>query len=157
MKKYNAELNDFVFIITISNNQGSGAKKLLDKIDKYSLNDSIVNIGPVKQEDLAWLYKQSYALFLPTLLESFSGTYLESMKFNIPILTSNFDFAREVCNNAALYFDPININDIKTKILSLSQQRPFLIEYGKIRYNSFNSNWDLISKQILSRLTELKQ
>ena len=32
---------------------------------------------------------------MPTLLESFSGTYVESMYFEKPILTSDLDFAKK--------------------------------------------------------------
>ena len=35
---------------------------------------------------------------LPSLLESYSGAYVEAMSFGVPIVTSDRDFAREVCD-----------------------------------------------------------
>ncbi len=145
LNKYRSELNDFVFILTISENQNKAAKKLLEDIVKYDLSEYIINIGPVNQEDLSKIYKKSYALFLPTILESFSGTYLESMRFNIPILTSSFDFAHEVCKDAALYFNPKDIDDIFEKIINLESYREILIKNGIYRYNTFDNSWDEIS------------
>ena len=66
----------------------------------------VINAGPVPQSHLASYFAASQALLLPTLLESFSGSYVEAMHFGVPILTSDMDFAREVCGEAALYFDP---------------------------------------------------
>ncbi len=68
---------------------------------------------------MAEYYLACNALLLPTLLESFSGTYLEAMHFGRPILTSNLDFARDVCDDAALYFDPWDPVAIKDAILKL--------------------------------------
>ena len=49
---------------------------------------------------------------MPTLLESFSGTYVEAMYHQIPIFTSDIDFAHDVCKEAAFYFDPLDSNSI---------------------------------------------
>ncbi len=38
------------------------------------------------------------------------------MKSNKPILTSDLDFAHQICAEAALYFDPISEYDIADKI-----------------------------------------
>ena len=55
--------------------------------------------------------------FLPSLLESFSGTYVEAMFHGKTILTSDFDFARDVCAQAAFYFDPLDPNSILSSII----------------------------------------
>lgn len=66
-----------------------------------------------------FLYSQCDFMFLPTLLECFSASYAEAMKMGLPILTSDLKFAREVCGDAAVYFDPVNARDIAEKIISL--------------------------------------
>ncbi len=38
----------------------------------------LINLGIVRMEDISYLYSISNALLLPTLLESFSGTYIEA-------------------------------------------------------------------------------
>jgi len=62
------------------------------------------------------LYAQSDALLMPTLLESFSGTYVEAMFHKIVILTSKLDFAEDVCGESAFYFDPTSPEDILASI-----------------------------------------
>lgn len=68
-----------------------------------------------------FLYSQCDFMFLPTLLECFSASYPEAMKMGLPIVTSDLAFAREVCGNAALYFDPVNARDIAEKIVFLHE------------------------------------
>lgn len=77
---------------------------------------SCINVGPIDIADCPYLYEQTDALFLPTLLECFTASYPEAMIMRKPILTSNRIFAHEICGNAAIYFDPLSPKDIADKI-----------------------------------------
>ncbi|MFH1119904.1 MAG: glycosyltransferase family 4 protein [Bacteroidota bacterium] len=82
-----------------------------------------------------YLYSQCDFMFLPTLLECFSASYPEAMKMGLPILTSDLEFARDVCGDAALYFDPVDARDIAKKIVYL-HENPELQE--KMRTAGYN-------------------
>ena len=59
-----------------------------------------------------------------------------------PILTSDLGFARTVCKDAAIYYDPLNAYEIADRIVNLMQDRTQydrLIELGTQRLTSFNS------------------
>jgi glycosyltransferase involved in cell wall biosynthesis len=105
----------YKFYITIDNES-------YEKIFK-GLEDKVINLGSVETKYCPSLYEQCDALFLPTLLESFSASYPEAMKMKKPILTSNLSFAHSICKDAALYFDPLDPKDIAQKIIKLSQNR----------------------------------
>ncbi len=103
---------------------------------------NIINIGPVPIEEGAGLYRECDAMFLPTLLECFSASYAEAMAMERPIVTSDLGFARTVCADAALYFDPMDPGDIAAKICSLVESetvRRNLAEKGKLRLPAFGS------------------
>lgn len=104
------------FILTIDNS--SFNSMFSDKTKRY-----IRNIGPVAIKDCPDLYRNCDAIFLPTLLECFSANYPEAMVMNRPILTSDLPFARCVCKDAALYFNPMDPKDITDKIIALSESR----------------------------------
>ncbi len=72
----------------------------------------IKNIGPVNSSDIESTYYEHEALFLPSIVESFSTNYVEAFLYNKTIITSNLPFATEVCEDSAFYFDPLDINDI---------------------------------------------
>lgn len=99
---------NYKLITTIDSTQHPNARKFLEKVNNENLTDIIINVGPVDMKLVPSLYRQCDGLLMPTLLESFSGTYVEAMFHRIPIFTSDFDFAKGVCKNAAVYLDPFN-------------------------------------------------
>ncbi len=135
---------DWRIVITIHPDQGHGAGRLLNEICKRGLADIICNVGPVSMADVPSLYRQVDALLLPTLLESFSGTYVEAMFHGKPIFTSNYEFATDVCQGAALYFDPLDVLDM-FQCIRLATDNPNLIVQkivaGKDRLRSM-LNWN---------------
>tara|TARA_X000000950_G_scaffold229307_1_gene277113 strand:- start:15734 stop:16873 length:1140 start_codon:yes stop_codon:yes gene_type:complete len=131
-------------IITTVNPNTIAAKKFLKFIELMELKDTIINIGQVPSSEMSGIYKRIDALLMPTLLESFSIVYLEAMYHKVPILTSNMWFARSVCGNAAVYFDPLDENDIYNsieKFLTNNTLRASLIKKGVARLSQFPT-WD---------------
>lgn len=120
-KQIKAQNLNFKLITTLDPGQHKDARKFLCDTKRLGLENIILNVGAVKMENVPSLYKQCDALLMPTLLESFSGTYVEAMYHKKPILTSKYDFAMDVCQSAAIYFDPNDANEILIKMKSLSE------------------------------------
>jgi len=100
----------------------------------------IINLGRIEVKDCPQIYAECDALFLPTLIESFSANYPEAMKMEIPVLTSGYSFAKSICEDAALYFDPLDAEDIADKmmmILNIENLSKELVEKGKKRLITF--------------------
>lgn len=93
--------NDFVFILTISNRDYNSIFG-----DEF-LNEAIT-INEIKPEEVPSLYKECGFLFMPTLAECFSASYPEAMIMQKPIITTELSFARNICGNAAIYYEPKN-------------------------------------------------
>ena len=102
----------YTIITTISEDQHPGASRLLELMQLNGVEEVIQNIGPVPMDEVPALYEVTDGLLLPTLLESFSGTYVDAMHMKRPIFTSDRDFAHDVCGKAAFYFDPLAPGDI---------------------------------------------
>jgi len=119
---------DFKFIVTIDATQHDKARAFLEQINKHHLTDIIINIGSVSMKDVPSLYQQCQGLIMPTLLESFSGTYVEALFHKIPIFTSNLDFARVVCGDAAYYFPPNNASTILKEIVDAYENKELMSE-----------------------------
>ena len=108
----------------------------------YGMDNHVINLGPIQIKSAPSIYSQCDALFLPTLLEVFSASYLEAMIMQIPILTSNYSFAEDICKDAALYFDPLNPIDISEKIIELKnikKLQKLLKENGNKRIQNFET------------------
>lgn len=126
-------LNNIKFILTIED-------QFFEKIFTSTAKTQIINIGPIDIKKCPQLYSECDASFLPTLLECFSANYPESMIMRKPILTSDLSFAKEICGNAALYFNPLNEMDIVDKIRELYTNKELynkLIEEGEKRVKTY--------------------
>ena len=145
-------------ILTISGDDHPNARNLLRSIDEHQLSSSILNVGPLKQQDLFGYYRHCQALFLPTLLESFSGTYLEAMQFGSPILTSDLDFARQICGDVAMYFDPWNVSNMKDVVLEFKNKPEWsarMAERGAQRIRGTYQTWDALALQTCKKMQEI--
>jgi hypothetical protein len=111
----------------------------------------IYNLGPVKIEDCPLIYSECDATFMPSLMESFTSTYPDSMKMKKPIITTDLPFARTVCGNAALYYDPLSANSAFQVIKRLVKDNKLqndLITYGQHRIENFGTASDRAKKYL---------
>lgn len=134
---------DSKFIVTINKDS------YLKKSDEFK--NATINIGPVDISDCPSIYKYCHALFMPTLLECFTASYLEAMKMRIPICTSDLDFARTICGNAALYFDPLDPKDIASKLIDVTENdflSEMLVNNGDFMLKRFPDHTERVENYI---------
>jgi glycosyltransferase involved in cell wall biosynthesis len=127
------KITEFQFVLTVPHDE-------LNNLILPENRSHIINLGFLSVSDFSRVYNEIDYVFLPTLLETFTAVYPESMKMNKPILTSDLSFAKDICREAALYFDPLNPVDIVEKILIIVHNPKLvkeLIEEGKNRLNDF--------------------
>ena len=132
------------FILTLPQN-------IFDSIFTNGIRKQLYNIGPIPIEECPSLYQEIDFMFLPTLLECFSASYAEAMIMGKPILTSDLGFAHTVCKDAAVYFDPLDPEDIVTKIQQLIKnpnQQDELIQRGREEVKNLNTAAERASKYL---------
>ena len=98
-------VNRFQFVLTIPHDHPTWSF-VVERAMRLGVSDAVANEGPVDVVDVPRLYEQAFVSFVPTVLETFSATYPESMAMDVPIVTTDLGFARDVCRDAALYFHP---------------------------------------------------
>lgn len=74
----------------------------------------------VSEEELSSLYANAYALLYPSLNEGFGYPPLEAMSHGVPVVVSAIASISEVCGDAALYFTPFSIEEIKNRLLMVA-------------------------------------
>ncbi len=103
--------------------------------------DNVINLGAVEPKYCPFLYQQSDIVFAPTLLETFSAMYPEAMYMQKPILTTDLPFAHNICEEAALFFNPESVEDSaeKLKLLIYNKDlRENLVKKGLERIKEFD-------------------
>ena len=96
---------DFQFVMTLPE-ECDVLNQVMQDANRLGVQNRIHNNGPVDMADGPSLYESCDLCFLPTVLETFSATYPEAMAMGLPIVTSDLNFARSVCQDAAIYFRP---------------------------------------------------
>lgn len=89
-------------------------KKLANDLKLNNDNDVIKKVvfgGYVSQAMLADLYRNARLYVFPSMLEGFGLPALEAMRYELPVVCSNSSCLPEILGDAALYFDPTNIDD----------------------------------------------
>jgi len=118
----------------------------IDEIDllknKLNLGEKIIEIISPSDEEIINLYKYAKLFIFPSLYEGFGLPPLEAMAIGIPVLASDIPVLKEVCGNAAHFFNPYDVKDMAKaicKIVADESLRRNLIEKGKERVKFFDS------------------
>jgi len=77
---------------------------------------NVIFTGFVSEGQLRWLYENTAAYVFPSLSEGFGLPGLEAMIQGAPVVSSNATCLPEVYQDAALYFDPLDVDDMAEKI-----------------------------------------
>ncbi len=115
-------------------------KEELNLFESKKVKDKIL-FKEVDDITLATLYANALAFIFPSKYEGFGIPVLEAMNCDCPVITSNKSSLPEVGGDAAVYFDPDDIDDIRQKVEDViinSDLRNELISKGKMQRNKFS-------------------
>jgi glycosyltransferase involved in cell wall biosynthesis len=75
----------------------------------FGLDGAARFTGQVSDAELRALYRGASLLVMPSLSEGFGLPPLEAMSFGVPVVASNLASLPEVCGDAALLVDPLDV------------------------------------------------
>jgi glycosyltransferase involved in cell wall biosynthesis len=146
------------FITTVQKQDHPHAGRFLEEVSRNQLEDVIINVGRLSREDVSRYLSHCHLLWLPTLMETLCIPFLEAMTTGVPILAPDLDFARYVCGEAAIFYDPWNIESMFTRIMLLKEDaclRKDLIAKGKAELGNrtkFSKNWQEVAADVIRNL-----
>lgn len=125
-------------------------KRLHEKIEREKLENIIIKHN-VSDEELFALYEKAVAFVSPSLMEGFGLPPLEAMSASCLALLSDIPSFREVCQDAAFYFDPSSKESLKQQLQFVynlgHQKKEEQIQKGLKRVKEFS--WRKMAEQTL--------
>ncbi|MBS1789491.1 MAG: glycosyltransferase family 4 protein [Acidobacteria bacterium] len=81
-------------------------------IDQLGVRGDIAMLGAVEYGKLHQLYKLCDVFVCPSYSESFGHPLVEAMASGVPVISANLPVHREICEDAAVYFDAFDEKDL---------------------------------------------
>lgn len=114
------------------------------------------NVGLLDRQGIAREYAAADALIFPSLTESFGLPLVEAMSLGLPILAADRPYARWLCEDNALYFDPHSPQSAWQAISRLQEKlgTNWKPDYTKA-LSKLPSSWSALAQNIKSVLLEM--
>lgn len=105
--------------------------KILAKAQELRVKQWLRPVGILPLEQTYRLYGSADIFFFPSLCESFGFPMVEAMGAGLPIVAADTPVNREICDEAALYFEPNNVEEAVAKLLVFCANRKKRTVWGQ--------------------------
>jgi len=117
------------------------AAKAFSSVGNSAPPENCIRPGRLTDEEITALYRNAVALIFPSIYEGFGIPPLEAMSLGCPVIASDIPVLREVCGEAALYFEPKDAGSLRRAmehLLSPATDRQSIEDAGKERAAQFS-------------------
>lgn len=130
--------------------ESSRKKSLKKKMLSYNINEDVVFAGHIGNQMLPAIYRKAELFVFPSLKESFGHPIVEAMASGLPIAISDLPYAHEICGDAAIYFNPLDHEDMADKIIRvLDDDNLKLAMKQKSRIRAGHFDWDKCFSEVI--------
>lgn len=134
---HQAQLDNVELVIVGSQGWSSNQQSTMN----YQQSNHIKFLGYVSDDKLRQLYQSALFFIYPSLYEGFGYPIVEAMSCGCPVAASNTSSLKEIAQDAALLFDPKNIDAIAHALTTLTNNtelRKILARKGVCRAAYFS-------------------
>jgi glycosyltransferase involved in cell wall biosynthesis len=137
--------------LVLAGSAGFGAEGILTKA-----GPRVEVTGYLTDEQLAALYARASIFAFPSLDEGFGIPVLEAMSAGVPVIASNTSALPEVCGEAAIFVDPLDVDQLASELQRLAADpdlRTQIAKRGRSRAAEFT--WNVAAEKTWNVYQEL--
>ena len=142
--------NNPELLLALAGKVDKNYERIKNIVEQKGLAKSVIFTGFISEGQLLWLYENTKAYVFPSLSEGFGLPGLEAMVHGAPVLSSRATCLPEIYGDAAHYFDPLDVEDMASKIsdvLTDSKLRNDLVKKGHAQAAKYS--WETSAEQTL--------
>jgi len=114
----------------------------MDTLELIDSTPGVLYLDFVSQPVLNWLYLNTSLFVFPSIYEGFGFPPLEAATCGVVSAVSNVSSIPEVCGDAAVYFDPLDVDDMAAKMfLALYDEPTRTLLKGRLKPQLDSFSW----------------
>lgn len=148
-----------IFVLTFDGSEGRVESNFVKRVRELGLQSYFEFCGRLSRDNLTCRIRLADSIIMPTLIETYGLPYLEAQVFRKAMLTSDRDFSRELCGDAALYFDPLDPEDV-ARVVKVFIEEPLLkerLENASGRRLEDRIDWNECVRRILNQSVNFRR
>lgn len=152
-KKNNIEMN----AVFCGDDKGY-LKKIQNYVNEKNLNDKITFLNFVDSNDLAAIYKNCFALVMPTFSGPTNIPPWEAFYFEKPVLYSKIFNIEKEYKDAVYYIDPFEVNSLINAIIDLKKNKSIYEKYQSTGKKILDTNnFDIDVEKFIKKIYLLRK
>ncbi|MBI2031218.1 MAG: glycosyltransferase family 4 protein [Candidatus Levybacteria bacterium] len=131
-------------------------EEILVAPEKFDVEKRVKFLHEIPDDELPNFYKNAICFVLPSLYEGFGLPILEAMKYGCPVLTSNISSLPEAGGQAAIYFNPENVEEITKNLKKIIEDLDLRRELATKGYEQVKKfSWEKTARETLKALESI--
>jgi glycosyltransferase involved in cell wall biosynthesis len=147
-RKLKAEHPDLPHKLVVVGKPGWKYEPILVAIERN--RNLVIYLNHVSDADKWAVFRRASAFAMPTLYEGFGMWILEAFQAQVPLVISNVASLPEIAADAAVYCEPLDVDDIKRALQQVLMEKSLaerLVARGSERLKQFS--WDKCARETL--------
>lgn len=130
-------------------------QRLKKTIHSIGVDDFVNLTGFIPDEHLGVLYQEATGFVFPSLMEGFGLPPLEAMASSCPVISSQATCLPEIYGQAALFFNPLDPQDMAEKIIKMVKNKKLQNQYRARGFKKVKEySWQKMAKETLEGYQE---
>jgi glycosyltransferase involved in cell wall biosynthesis len=127
------------------------SERLRNEIVQKGVQNFVNLVGFIPDDELSILYQEAEAFVFPTLSEGFGLPGLEAMAAGCPVICSDIPVLKEIYQDSAIYFNPLNSFDMVDKIKNFLLDKNLKIKFSRLGLKLVKKySWNKLARETLA-------